>query len=100
MQSIATDRRVVLVLLEQRERPAGEVVRPERVLEPRVGRARVDEKRQPELPNVAQPLERRRIDQLEAERIEPDVVPERVADDLDGHGPVGGGLSAGCNAGV
>jgi hypothetical protein len=31
-------------------------------------------------------LERRRVDELEAERIEPDVVPERVANDFDTHG--------------
>ena len=82
---VAAERREVLVLLEQRQRAPREVVRSERVLEPRVCRAGVDEEREPELADVAQPLEGRRVDQLEAERIEPDVVPERVADDFDGH---------------
>ena len=57
----------------------------ERVLEPRVCGAGVDEEREPELANVSEPLKGRCVDQLEAERIEPDVVPEWVADDLDGH---------------
>src|SRR3954471_13129602 len=45
----------------------------------------VYEERQTELPDVAQALERRRVDQLEGEWIEPDVVPEGVADDFDRH---------------
>ena len=87
------------MLLEQRERAPGEVVRAERVLEARMRGAGIDEKREAELANVAQPLERRRIDQLEGERIEPDVVPERVADDFDGHGWLtwsAGRLATGC----
>ena len=81
---LAIDVREVGLLLEQAEHAAGEVVRAEGVLEPRVRRAGIDEEGEPELPNVAEPLEGRRVDQLEGERIEPDVVPERVADDVDG----------------
>ena len=63
---VAADRRVVLVLLEQRQRSAGEVIGPERVLEARVCGAGIDEKGEAELANVSEPLERRRVDQLEA----------------------------------
>ena len=62
---VATERRVIVVLLEQRQRAPGEVIRSQGVLEPRVRRAGIDEEGEPELPNVAEPLERRRIDQLE-----------------------------------
>ena len=82
---VATERRVVLVLLEQRQRATGEVIRAQGVLEARMSCAGIDEEGQPELANVSEPLESRRIDQLEGERIEADVVPERIANDLDGH---------------
>ena len=74
-----------MVLLEQRQRAPSEVVGSEGMLEPRVRGAGIDEEGEPQLPHVAQALERRRVDQLEAERIEPNVVPERVANDFDGH---------------
>ena len=64
---------------------AGEMVGPERVLEARMRRPRVDEEGQPELPHVSKALEGRRVDQLERQRVEPNVVPERVANDFDGH---------------
>ena len=38
---------ILLLLLEQRQRSPGEVICPERVLEPGMGRARVDQERQP-----------------------------------------------------
>ena len=38
--------------------------------------------RETELPDVAQALERRRIDEAHRGVVDPDVVPERVADDL------------------
>ncbi len=62
---VAIDEREVGLLLEQRQRAACEVVRAEGVLEPRVRRAGVDEEGQPELPDVSEPLECRRVDQLE-----------------------------------
>lgn len=82
---VAVDQREVVLILEQRERSPRQVVRSERVLEPRVSGSRIDEEGQPELANVPQPLEGRCVDQLETERIEPDVVPERVTDDFHGH---------------
>src|SRR5579884_1717896 len=48
-------------------------------------RSRVDEEREAELAHVPEPLERRRIDQLGGESVEPDVVPEGVTDDFDRH---------------
>src|SRR5262245_17158811 len=52
------------------------------MLEARVRGAGVHEERKPELPHVAETLKRWRIDELLRERIEADVVPEWVADDL------------------
>ena len=66
------------------ERPAGEVIGAERVLEPGVRGAGVDEERVTELAHVAQALERRGVDRRRRGRLEPDVVPERIADDFVG----------------
>ena len=73
------------MFLEQAQRPPGQMVRPKGVLEARVRRARVHEKGQAELSNVPEALKGRGIDQLERQRVEPDVVPQRIANDLDGH---------------
>ena len=74
------------VLVEQRERAPREMVGAERVLEPRVGRPGIDEKRVPQLPDVAQALDGGCVEELERLRLEPDVVPERIADDFEpGH---------------
>ncbi len=62
---------------------AGKMVRPECVLKPRVRGARVHEKRVAELPDVPQTLERRRVDDRERLGLEADVVPQRVANDLE-----------------
>ena len=75
----------VATLLEQAQRAAREMVRTERVLEARVSGAGVDEIRESELADVAQPLERTRVDQPERQRVDADVVPERIANDLVGH---------------
>jgi hypothetical protein len=48
----------------------------EGVLEARVSGARVDEIRQPELPNVSESLKNGRVDELQGERGDPAVVPE------------------------
>jgi len=77
---IAAEGAEIVVLLEQRKRAPSEVVGSQRMLEPRMRRAGIDEKRETKLPDVEQPLKRRRIDQLEAQRIDADVVPERVSD--------------------
>ena len=58
------------------------MIRAERVLEARVRGAGIDEVREPELPHVAQPLEHGRVDELERQRVDTDVVPERVANDV------------------
>src|SRR2546423_12137506 len=55
----------------------------QRVLEPGVGRAGIDEKGMAELPNITQALHRRRVDDREGLGVEADVVPERVANDLE-----------------
>ncbi|MBW8768155.1 MAG: hypothetical protein JF589_00190 [Gemmatimonadetes bacterium] len=64
---------------------AREVVRAEGVLEARVARAGIDEVGQPELAHVAQSLEGARVDEPQRERIDADVVPERIANDLERH---------------
>ena len=84
---VATDGGEFLLFLEEIQRAPGEVERSERVLESRMGGAGIDEKSEPELANVSEPLKRRRVDQLEAQRIESDVVPEGVPDDFHRHGP-------------
>ena len=58
------DARQLTALVEQRHRQASQVIGTERVLEARVRRARVDEIREPELPNVSQALKNRRVDEL------------------------------------
>src|SRR3989442_1855728 len=62
---------------------AGKMVCTQRVLKPGVGGARVNEKCVTELPDVPQTLERRRIDDRERLGLEADVVPQRVANDLE-----------------
>ena len=74
-----------VTLFEQRKRSSREMVCAEGVLEARVARAGIHEIREAELSNVAQPLERARVDEAQRERIDADVVPERIADDLVCH---------------
>src|SRR5581483_8445407 len=66
------------------------------MLEARVGGSGVHEVSEAELADVAEPLEHRGVDESQGVRIAPDVVPERVADDLEpglggGRGLGGGG---------
>src|SRR5687767_752797 len=68
---------------QEGEGAPGEMIRAERVLEARVSGTGIDEVGEPELANVAQPLERGRVDEANGDVIDADVVPERVAD--DGH---------------
>ena len=70
-------------LLQRRERPSGQVVGAEGVLESGMGGAGIDEKGVAELSDVAEPLDRRRIEHELRRAVEADVVPERVADDLE-----------------
>src|SRR5712664_4421914 len=62
---------------------AGKMVCAQRVLKPGVRGARVNEKRVTELSDVPQTLECRRIDDRERLGLEADVVPQRVANDLE-----------------
>src|SRR6266851_4398535 len=62
---------------------AGKMVCTQRVLKPGMRGARVNEKCVTELPDVPQTLERRRINDRECLGLEADVVPERVANDLE-----------------
>src|SRR5712691_9293150 len=62
---------------------AGKMVCTQRVLKPGVCGPRVNEKCVTELPDVPQPLERRRVDDRERLGLEADVVPKRVANDLE-----------------
>ena len=68
--------------LERRERPAGEVIRPERMLEAGVRGTGIDEEGVAELANVAE-LYGGGIEREERNPVEPDVVPERIADDFE-----------------
>jgi len=61
---------------------ACQVIGAERMLEPCVCSAGIDEKRVTELPDVAQALYGRRVQDRERLGLEADVVPERVADDF------------------
>jgi hypothetical protein len=58
----------------------------EGVLEARVACAGIDEIRETQLPDVAQSLECRRVDELQRNAVDTDVVPERIAEYLVGHG--------------
>ncbi len=55
----------------------------ERVVKARVSGARVDEVSEPELTDAAQPLEGGGVDNVERGRLDPDVLPDRIA--YDGH---------------
>src|SRR5690242_18852932 len=61
----------------------GEMICAERMLEAGVRGAGVHQKRVTQLPDIAQPLERGRVDDGERLGLEADVVPQRVANDLE-----------------
>ena len=82
---VASAERPAFALGEQGQRTAGQMVRAQCVLEARMGRAGVHEVRQPQLTHVAQSLHDTGVDQPHREVIDPDVVPQRVADDLEIH---------------
>ena len=77
-------------LLQARQRPPGQVIRAEGVLESGVRGAGIDQERMPHLADVAEPLDRRRVQRQQRGAIQADVVPEGVANDLElfvvGHG--------------
>ena len=70
-------------VLQGIEHAAGEVIGAERVLEAAMRGARVHQERMAQLPHVAQSLYGGGVDHGERFGVEPDVVPERVADDLE-----------------
>ena len=84
---VLTNRDRILCLAKKREGATRQVVRPQCVLESRMGRARVDEVRPAQLPDVAEPLKDFGIDETERELVDSDVVPDRVAQNLEAHAP-------------
>ena len=70
-------------LLELSQRAAREMTGAERVLEAGVGRSGIDQEGVAQLADVAEPLHGRRIHDGQCLGVEADVVPERIADDLD-----------------
>src|SRR5204863_8907645 len=68
---------------ELREHAPGEVVWAQRVLEAAVSGARIDEEGMAQLAHVAEALHGGRVDNRDGLGVEPDVVPERVANDLE-----------------
>ena len=59
------------------------MIRAKRMLEARVCRAWINEKRQAELAHVPQPLKHIRVNELERQLVDTDVIPERVAQNLE-----------------
>ena len=70
-------------VFQLRQRATREMVCTERVLEAAMGGAGIDEERVPQLAHVAQPLEGGGVHHGQRFGIEPDVVPQRVANDLE-----------------
>src|SRR6478752_9225888 len=58
------------------------------VLESRMCRSRIDEIRPTELANVAETLKDFGVDELKSQLVDSDVVPDRVAQDLESHAPL------------
>ena len=77
-------------LLQRREGPPGQVIGAERVLEAAVGGAGVDQEGVPDLADVAEALNGGGVEREQRGAVDPDVVPERVADDF-GRRQVGSG---------
>src|SRR2546422_3934429 len=70
-------------VLELGEHAPGEMIGPQGVLEAAVGGARIDEEGMAQLAHVAEALHGGRVDYRDGLGVEPDVVPERVANDLE-----------------
>ena len=69
-------------LVEGGQRSPRQVIGAECVLETGVGGAGVDQEGMAELADVAEALNRGRVESKQRRVVDPDVVPERVADDL------------------
>ena len=72
------------------ERPHGQVVHAQSVIEARVGRTGIDQVRKAELADVTEPLKRRRVHNRDGDRIQPDRVPHRITNDERTSMPVHG----------
>jgi hypothetical protein len=68
---------------ERRQGGLGEVVRAEGVLEPGMRGAGIHQEGVAELADVPEALHGRRVEHAQRRPVEADVVPERVADDLE-----------------
>ncbi len=73
-------------LRQRRQRPPGEMVRPQRMLKTGMGGAWIHQERMPQLPHIPKPLHRRRVQHRQRGLVQPDVVPQRVADYVVVHG--------------
>lgn len=82
-----SDRRRVFGFAKERQRATREVVGAECVLESRVGRAGVDEVSPTELANVSEPLKDFGVDERERQLVDTNVVPDRVAQNLEANRP-------------
>jgi hypothetical protein len=81
------DRRRVFRFAKERQGATREVVGAEGVLESCVGRAGVNEVRPPELAHVAKALENFGVDERECQLVDTNIIPDRVAQDLEADGP-------------
>ena len=70
-------------LLQRRQGSLGQVVRAERVLEAGVGGPGIDQEGVPDLAHIAQALHGRGVEGQQRRAVESDVVPQRIADDLE-----------------
>src|SRR5687767_3370551 len=76
---------VMLPFRQQEEGTPRQMIGSEGVLEARVRRTRIDQVGEPELPDESQALKDVGIDEPESELIDADIVPERVAQNLESH---------------
>jgi len=66
------------------------VIGADRVLEAGVRGAGINEIRQAELADISEPLKNIRVDEPESQLIDPDIIPQRVAQDFKSHARPGG----------
>ncbi len=72
------------LFVEQSQRFAREMMRAKRMLKSRMRGAGIHEVRQAELTHIAQALHDERVEQRKRECIQPNVIPQRVAQDIQG----------------
>jgi hypothetical protein len=76
------DRVQLAPLLQRRQRQLGQMIGTKGVLESGMGGTGIDQEGVTQLANIAEALDRRRIDQPHNTAIHPDVIPEWIADNL------------------